>query len=116
MNTNEPGNHDQALRKLLEAWRADAPLPPRFQDAVWRRIERAQTPAAPPVWNAIANWIGTMLPRPALAASYVAILLAIGATAGWTQARQESTRVKGELGERYIRALDPYQAPSAMIR
>jgi hypothetical protein len=109
MNTNEPGNHDEALRKLLEQWRIDAPLPPHFQEAVWRRIERA--PAAPSVWDVIADWIGTVLPRPALAASYAAILLAIGVTAGWTQARQETTRVKGELGERYIRGLDPYQVP-----
>lgn len=111
MNTNEPGNHDEALHKLLKEWRADAPLPLRFQEAVWRRIERAQAPAAPSVWDVIADWIGTALPRPALAVSYVAILLAIGMTAGWTQARQETTRVKGELGDRYIRVLDPYQAP-----
>ena len=111
MNTNEPGNHDEALHKLLKEWRADAPLPLRFQEAVWRRIERAQAPAAPSVWDVIADWIGTALPRPALAVSYVAILLAIGMTAGWTQARQETARVKGELGNRYIRVLDPYQAP-----
>src|SRR5271157_2358788 len=111
MNTNEPGNHDETLHKLLKEWRTEAPLPLRFQEAVWRRIERAQTPAAPSVWAVIADWIGAVLPRPALAASYVAILLAIGVTTGWTQARQETARVKGELGERYIRALDPYQAP-----
>jgi len=111
MNTNEPGNHDEALHKLLQEWRTDAPLPLRFQDEVWRRIERAQAPAAPSVWGVIADWIGAVLPRPALAASYVAILLTIGVTAGWTQARQETARVKGELGERYIRILDPYQPP-----
>jgi len=111
MNANEPGQHDDALRKLLQEWHADAPLPPRFQDAVWRRIERAQAPAASSGWDVIAHWIGTMLPRPALAASYIAILLTLGATAGWTQARQETARVKGELGERYIRVLDPYQVP-----
>ena len=111
MNINEPGNHDEALRKLLREWRTDAPLPPRFQEAVWRRIERAQAPTGPSVWDVVANWIGTMLPRPALAVSYVAILLTIGMTVGWTQARQDTARVKGELGERYIRTLDPYQAP-----
>ena len=111
MNTNEPGNHGGSLGKLLKEWRTDAPLPPRFQDAVWRRIERAQAPAAPSIWDVFADWIGMMLPRPALAASYFAILLAIGMTAGWTQARHETARVKGELGERYIRVLDPYQAP-----
>jgi hypothetical protein len=112
MNTIEPGNHDEALRKLLKEWRTGAPLPLGFQEAVWRRIERAQAPAAPSVWTVIAHWIGTVLPRPALAVSYIAILLAVGMTAGWTQARQETARVKGELGERYIRELNPYAAPS----
>lgn len=113
MKHNEP-NHDEALRKVLQEWRTDASLPPRFQEAVWRRIECAEsvpTPVAPSVWDAIAHWISTMLPRPALAASYVAVLLAIGVTAGWAQARQETERVKGELGERYVRILDPYQTP-----
>ena len=49
--------------------------------------------------------------RPVLAASYVAVLLSIGVTAGWAQARQETARVHDELGQRYVRALDPYQAP-----
>jgi hypothetical protein len=111
MNTNEPGNHDEALGKLLKEWRTDAPLPLGFQEAVWRRIQRAQAPTALSVWDVIADWIGTVLPRPALAVAYVAILLTIGLTAGWTQARQETARVKGELGERYIRILDPYQPP-----
>jgi len=111
MRTNEPDKHDKALRNLLREWHTEAPLPPRFQEAVWRRIERAQVPATPSVWDVIAQWVGAMLPRPALAASYVAILLAIGATAGWAQGRQETVRVKGELGERYIHVLDPYQAP-----
>ena len=113
MNT-EPGNHDEALRKVLKEWRTDATLPPRFQEAVWRRIEHAEptsAPTMPSAWAVIAHWIGTMLPRPALAASYVAVLLVIGVTAGWTQGRAETERVKGELGERYVRVLDPYQTP-----
>ena len=111
MSTNQPGNDDEALGRLLKEWRANAPLPLLFQEAVWRRIEGAQAPAAPALWTVIARWISTALPRPALAVSYLAILLTIGATAGWTRARQETSRVKGELGERYIRALDPYVVP-----
>ena len=114
MKTGEPGNHDEPLRKVLKEWRTDAALPPRFQEAVWQRIVRAErvpAPAAPSAWAIITHWIGTMLPRPALAATYVAILLAIGVTAGLAQAHQETRRVKNELGERYVRVLDPYQTP-----
>lgn len=111
MKNTEPENHDPALRKVLKEWRTAAPLPPRFQEAVWRRIECAQVQAVPSAWSVIAHWLGTMLPRPALAASYVAVLLTIGVTAGWAQGRQETARIKGELGERYVRVLDPYQTP-----
>jgi len=114
METNEPGNHDVPLRKVLKEWRTDAALPPRFQEAVWQRIQRgdqAEPPVAASAWSGIARWISTMLPRAALAASYVAVLLAVGVTAGWAQARQETARVKDELGLRYVRVLDPYLAP-----
>lgn len=111
MKTTEPDSHDEALRKVLQEWRTDASLSPCFQEAVWRRIETTQAHPAPPVWAVIAHWIGTVLPRPALAVAYVAVLLAIGVTAGWAQGRQETARVKGELGQRYVRLLDPYQAP-----
>ena len=111
MKTREPDNHEAALRKVLKEWRTDATLPPRFQENVWQHIERTQTSTAPSVGAVVAHWIGTMLPRPAMAAAYIAILLVVGATAGWTQAHQTNARVKGELGDRYARVLDPYQAP-----
>jgi hypothetical protein len=91
-------------------------LPPGFQKAVWRRIEQSQISAAPAPWTVIARWIASALPRPALAVSYVAILLTLGLTAGWAQARQETARVKNAMGERYIRSLDPYQAPPPEMR
>src|ERR1051325_10497659 len=100
---NEPQHHDEALRKLLKEWRGDAPLPPPSAGGVWQRIEladRAGTPAAPSVWSVLAHWIGALLARPALAVAYLTVLLAIGVTAGWTQAREENSRVKSELAER----------------
>ena len=110
MKTNEPDNHEDTFRKVLKEWRVDAALPPRFQESVWQSIERAQASAAHSMWDAVARWIGTMLPHPALAVSYVTLLLVIGGTAGWTQAHQTNARVKNELGERYVHELDPYQA------
>jgi hypothetical protein len=111
MKTDEPGNRDEALRRLLNEWRPEVSLPVRFQEQVWQRIERSQTPVLPSVWTMIAHWIGTVLPRPALAVSYMAVLLVIGVTAGWAQARQETTHIRDELAQRYVRVLDPYQAP-----
>ena len=108
---NEPDDNDESLSKLLREWRPDAALPPRFQEGVWRRIERAEVPAARSVWGTITHWVGAVLPRPALAASYIAVLLAVGVTAGWAQGRQENARLKDELGQRYVRVLDPYLAP-----
>src|SRR6266436_5830338 len=108
MKTTDPGNHDEPLRKVLREWRTDAPLPPRFQEQVWQRIERTQTHAVPSVRAVVSHWIGTVLSRPVLAAGYVAILLVVGVTAGWAQGLQESARMKSELGQRYVRVLNPY--------
>jgi len=95
MKTNEPGNHDEPLRKVLKEWRSDAPLPPRFQESVWQRIERAQAPGAPSVWTLVAHWLGSLLPRPALATAYLAVLLAIGGTAGHAVVTAGCLRLRG---------------------
>lgn len=111
MKTNKP-NDDAPLDALLQEWKVKPSLPPRFNEQVWRRIERAETAPAPSVSLAtvFANWIATMLPRPALATAYVAVLLVIGAGVGWSQARQETARVSSDLSARYAQAVDPYQA------
>jgi len=109
----KPEPNDEKLSKVLHEWKADSSLPRRFQEGVWRQIETASAActATPSVWSVCAHWIGTLLPRPAMATAYVAVLLTLGLTAGWAQAHQTNERVKGELGDRYVRVLDPYQTP-----
>ena len=108
-------NHQQAddapLDALLQEWKPQPSLPPRFQEQVWRRIERAEIAPAPTATLAqvFAALVASKLPRPALAMAYLAVLLVIGAGAGWGQARQETARVRTELGARYAQAVDPYQ-------
>lgn len=113
MKTNNSNENDASLRALLQEWKPEVSLPPRFQEQVWRRIERSETAPAPSVSLAtvFADWIANMLPKPALATAYVTVLLIIGAGAGWSQARQETARVTGELSTRYAQSVDPYQAP-----
>lgn len=111
MKTDNSNENDVRLRALLQEWKPEASLPPRFQEQVWRRIERTETAPAPSISLAtvFAHWITHLLPKPALATAYVAALLAIGASVGWSQARQETARVTGELSARYAQAVDPYQ-------
>ena len=111
MNMNKP-NDDPPLRALLKEWKPQPSLPPRFHEQVWQRIKRAETAPAPSVslTTVFANWIATMLPRPALATAYVTVLLVIGAGVGWNQARHETARVTSDLSARYVQAVDPYQA------
>ena len=111
MKTNNSNESDVPLRPLLKEWKPKASLPPRFQEEVWRRIERAEAAPVPSVSLAtvFANWLTNLLPRPALATAYVAGLLVIGASVGWNQARQETARVTGELSARYAQTVDPYQ-------
>lgn len=113
MNTNQPRHEDERLRALLKEWKAKPALPPSFQEQVWRRIERAEAQPVISVtlWTVWTNWIAAVLPRPALATAYLALLLASGATVGWAQARQETGRVSGDLSTKYVRLVDPYQAP-----
>ena len=114
MKTKNPlDDDDAALRGLLKEWKVETPLPPHFQEQVWRRIEReeARPAAAAPWWTGFQEWIANALPRPALAVAYVAVLVAAGAGVGWTQAQHETSRISNQLSLRYVRSVDPYQAP-----
>lgn len=103
---------DTGLSALLSECKVTVTLPPRFQEGVWRRIARQEdepsTLAA--LWLTCARWVDTRLRRPGLAVSYVAVLLVIGASAGWAQAQQERSRVTEQMSQRYVQSVDPYQA------
>ena len=111
MKNLNPNPNPDPLSRTLHDWKVTTPLPHGFREQVWSRI--ASTEQVRPSWisTLITHWIGSLLPRPALAASYVAILLVVGVTAGWAQGLQKSTRMRNELGQRYVSVLDPYQAP-----
>ena len=85
-NTN-PDQPTDPLSKILGDWKVTAPLPPRFQESVWQRIERAQiaTGATANIWVVFATWIEKVLLRPAMAAAYLTVLLGAGGAVGWVQ-------------------------------
>lgn len=103
-STNEP--LDQALRE----WKVTAALPPRFQEEVWRRIALSEVRSRVSWWADLRHSIEAAFRRPALAISYLAILLLVGLSAGLTQARQASARMDQTLESRYLHSVDPYLA------
>lgn len=111
MKPNQEPEHDEQLSKLLHEWRPTASLPPRFQEAVWRRIEKADTSAKSTFWHVLTHWVENAFRRPALAVSYVALLLFVGLSTGYWQARDASSRTLAQMRSAYVQSVDPYQSP-----
>ena len=97
MNSQTPD--DAKLRALLRESRLAPELPPGFQDAVWRRLERAQTPSAN--WlDALAAWFL----RPRLAFATATAMLLLGISLGIAQGASHAD----ELAKaRYLDSVSP---------
>jgi hypothetical protein len=105
----KPEDHtEQNLDKALREWRVAADLPPRFQEQVWQRIGRAETKDS--AWVIFLRQFSAAFARPALAVSYVAILLFAGLAAGYWQAQASNAHADQVLSSRYVHLIDPYQA------
>ena len=111
MSAHRPSEKDEALSKLLRTWKPEAQLPPRFQEAVWNRIGRADAARSTISWQSIAIWIEKSLGRPTLAVSYVAVLLFAGLGAGYWHGEGKSAQAASEWRTRYVQTVDPYQMP-----
>jgi len=111
MKQERPTDDHEPVRKLMQAWTVTASLPPHFNEGVWRRIEQAESNGKRSLWSSVTERLTALLPRPAVALSYVTVLLALGVAAGHWQARHQTARVDDELGARYVQSVDPYQKP-----
>lgn len=103
MNTSPPG--DPQLRSLLREWRPDSALPPRFQEAVWRRLERADiAPPHPPAtwWERL---VGQLL-QPKWATAGLLATMLLGGLSGFTSGADQAQRA---AQDRYVSTVDPFQ-------
>ncbi len=105
-------NNDGRLKDVLRTWSVQTPLPPRFQENVWRRIEAAerQQQASTP-WALFLSWLSQAVARPAVAVAYVTVLAVIGVTFGLKQVQTRSADFGNRLEQRYVQAVDPFQTP-----
>jgi hypothetical protein len=101
----QPETGDERLHHLLHSARVAPPLPPRFQEGVWRRIANAAAPATqtPPAFDWLERWVERLLsPRFALAS--LAVLLAAGGLSGVITS---AGAVRKQAQERYLSAVAP---------
>lgn len=106
MNTRPDLNSDPALGNLLRSAHPAPSLPPRFQEGVWRRLERSESPQPAPGWF---EPLLRLLVRPAYAGTGLALVLFAGVWLGSHAADGRSLRAEQA---RYLAAVSPlHQAP-----
>ena len=104
MKANSQTPDDPQLRALLREFRPAPKLPPGFQDAVWRRIERAEIAAASPP---AADWLDRLAAwflRPGRALATAAAMLLLGMSLGIAQGASHASDM---ARQRYLNSVSP---------
>lgn len=95
---------DERLRELLHSSRPDSVLPPRFQESVWRRIERSAAMEDSGSWVLwLDRWAAWML-RPRFALATALVLVLAGAATGVLSEKANASQVAREL---YVSSVAP---------
>jgi hypothetical protein len=89
---------------LLKEARPAPPLPPRFQELVWRRLERAESLAEAPSRLAWLDRLVGRLLQPRLAVATLAVLLLAGGLMG---VRSGAAAARQTAQARYLAAVAP---------
>ena len=100
MKPNNLEPDDARLGTLLRESRPSPSLPPRFQENVWRKIEKADAKSGTNWLDVFAGW----LLRPRLAFAVAAVLVVTGLGLGWSNGEQ---RIRNEAQSRYLSAVAP---------
>ncbi len=111
MNSCPPHSRDPQLAALLRSWKVPAETPPRFPEAVWRRIARRTNPRPGLFASDAASWlngIAVWIRRPRFAWLYLLTLVTLGASAGIVRGQVQASRLADGLQGRYVLSIDPF--------
>jgi hypothetical protein len=103
MQSDHSNPNDAKLGALLRASRVAPPLPPRFQESVWRRIENGPAGAS----AESSTWLEVVVAwalRPRLAYAAVAALMLAGALLG---VRDGTRLARQDAQAHYLAAVAP---------
>jgi hypothetical protein len=95
---------DAKLRALLRESRVAPELPPGFQNAVWRRIERGDITAASPVAADRLDRLAAWFLRPNRALATAAAMLLLGISLGIAQGASQANDL---ARQRYLNSVSP---------
>lgn len=102
MNYENKTSEDTKLRALVHEGRSAPDLPPGFQNAVWKRIERTDTAPQSHWLDALAGWLF----RPRFAAASLAAVMLLGIASGvFTGTRAGRLDAQSH----YVASVDPFQ-------
>ncbi len=105
MNPSAPNPDDPKLRDLLRAAHLAEALPPRFQENVWRRLERVERRAEV---TSTPGWLAVLIRgifRPAYATTGLVALMLAGT---WMGVRDGDGRAHLADRARYVAAVSPF--------
>lgn len=98
------GASDAKLSTLLRASRISPALPPRFQENVWRRIEKAEAPVSSLPGLFWLDALAALVLRPRFAYATVAALIMAGSLLG---AREGAQAARHDAQARYVAMVAP---------
>jgi hypothetical protein len=99
-------NSDPKLRALLRETLPPREPPPRFAEAVWQRIERAEAlEQAAPVGPSWLDRLAGLILQPRAALAIAAIVMVAGALLGFLAAGDEAHQAARDI---YLTAVTPY--------
>lgn len=104
MNEEKLHPDDAKLSALLRESRSQLSLPPRFQQAVWRRIEESDAPIEASRSTTLLDAIVAWALRPRFAVAVAVVLVLAGSLAGLREGRQMARQ---QAQTRYLASVAP---------
>ena len=106
MSMNDPDNEvkEARLRDVLRQARPAPSLPPRFQESVWRGIEREDIKSEPVEGRLWLERLVTLMLQPRLAATGVVAVLVLGGIVG---ALDGVTAAREAARDQYVASVAP---------
>ena len=105
MNPPPPNADDSKLRALLREAYPSPELPPRFQEGVWQRLDRADRSGVASGSTGWIEWLVGSLLRPAYATAGLVALMFAGV---WLGVREGETRLHRVEQAHYVAAVSPF--------